>query len=317
MKTFIAILAVLTLTVPLAAQTWEASAGADAAAQIARVRVLVRQAPPRPSAALRPGPAHEPAALAALLDLVSESARLGRTPVVLFDLDDTLIDTGYRQRAIIQEYAAQANVQTRFPDAASRMSATRYADLRYNLGDTLQALGVAEIPAILPDLTAFWAARFFENAYLSSLDQANPGGVDFVREVLRRGGKAVYLTGRWEAMRPGTEQSMARMGYPAADGRNVLLMMKPDRAQSDIDFKKVAFEDIAKLGEVVGGFENEPANVNAYQERFRTGLYIFLDTRHSTTAAVPLPSIYWVGDFQYGQVLSTIIHRSPFSPEVP
>lgn len=103
----------------------------------------------------------------------------------------------------------------------------------------------------------------------------------------------------WEEMRPGTVQSMARIGYPAADGRNVVLMLKPIRAQTDIDFKKVAFNDIAQLGQVVGGFENEPATVNAYQERFQSGIYIFLDTRHSTTNAVPAPSIFWVGDFRY------------------
>jgi hypothetical protein len=293
----IAVLALL--AAPAAAQVWEASAGADAAAQIARVRSAVKSAPSRPAAAPLPsGSAHQPAALKALLDLVGRTARAGKTPVVMFDLDDTLIDTGYRQMAIIKEYAAQADVRARFPGAADKMGAIRYGDLHYDIGDTLKALGVAETGAILPELTAFWAARFFDNGYLQ-LDHANPGGVDYVREVLRRGGKAVYLTGRWEAMRPGTAQSMARMGYPPADGQNVILMMKPDRAQSDIDFKKVAFGDIAGLGQVVGGFENEPANVNAYQERFQTGIYIFLDTRHSTTAAVPLPSIFWIGDFRY------------------
>lgn len=297
MKTLISSIAALALLAPLAAaENWEGTIAGAAAAQAARIQAFrqsARSAPPLPA-----GPTHQPAALRALLDSVELAARSGQAPVVLFDLDDTLVDTGYRQMTIIQEYAAQADVRARFPDAAVKMAGVQYGNLRYELGDTLMALGAAQAGAILPELTAFWAARFFDNGYLL-LDHANPGGVDYVREVLRRGGKAVYLTGRWEEMRPGTVESMARMGYPPADGHNVFLMMKPDRRQADIDFKKAAFDEIAGLGRVAGGFENEPANVNAYLERFQTGVYVFLDTRHSTTAAVPLPSIFWVGDFRY------------------
>jgi hypothetical protein len=288
MKKLISIAALALFASFAAAQNWEGSVLAGAAGQVSRIRTLAQLPQSR-----------NPAALEALLDLVEQSARAGRSPVVMFDLDDTLIDTGYRQMAIIKEFAGQADVRARFPDAAAKMGAMEYRHLHYDLGDTLKAIGIADSGSILPELTTFWLARFFDSAYLSAYDQANPGGVDYVREVLRRGGKAVYLTGRWTEMRPGTEQSMARMGYPPADGRNVFLMLKPDRKQSDIDFKKVAFADIAKLGEVVGGFENEPANVNAYQERFVTGFYIFLDTRHSTTNIVPAPSINWVGDFRY------------------
>lgn len=269
------------------AQTWEAGVAAEVEAQAHLIHL----------AHAAGAPAHQPEALAALLDLVSREAAAGRRPVVMFDLDDTLVDTGYRQMRIIQEFAAQPDVQARFPQAARLMSGIEYRHLHYDLGDTLSALGVSDA-AILRELTAFWLARFFDSRYLL-LDQANPGGVDYVREMRRRGGIVVYLTGRWEEMRPGTEESMARMGYPPANGSDVFLMMKPDRRQTDIDFKNAAFSDVARLGEVVGGFENEPANVNAYEERFAGGIYIFLDTRHSTTTTVPAPGIFWVGDFRY------------------
>lgn len=301
MKTLISSIATLALFVtPALANNWEAEVAAGAAAQIAQIHAFGQQLQARPIAPpLRAGPAHVPASLGTLLDLVEQAARAGQAPVVIFDLDDTLVDTGYRQMAIIREFAAQKDVRARFPEAAARMEAVQYANLHYNIGDTLDSLGIAQARLILPELTTFWAARFFDNGYLSSYDQANPGGVDYVREVVRRGGKAVYLTGRWEEMRPGTAQSLARMGYPSANGQNVFLMLKPDRLQPDIDFKKAAFDGIAKLGRVIGGFENEPANINAYQERFQTGIYVFLDTRHSTTATIPSPSIFWVGDFRH------------------
>lgn len=298
-------IAALALLVPFcwasAQQDWETEMAAAGAAQIAAVRAFGQRAhvpPAIPLEAPRGRPTHQPAALRSLLDRVGQTAASGKAPVILFDLDDTLIDTAYRHMTIIKEFAGQADVQGRFPDAARKMGALGYGGVRYQLVDTLNAVGVAEAEKILPELTTFWSARFFDNAYLL-LDQANAGAVDYVRETIARGGTVVYLTGRWEQMRLGTEQSMKGMGFPLANGRNVFLMMKPDRQQSDIDFKKAAFDEIARLGEVVGGCENEPANVNAYQQRFPEGIYIFLDTRHSTTAAVPLPSIFWVGDFRY------------------
>jgi hypothetical protein len=244
-----------------------------------------------------PKPAYRPEALGALLERVSAAARNGESPVVMFDLDDTLLDPAYRNIAILREFAAQPDFAARFPAEARLLAAVRYEHIRYNLADSVKAAGVADSSAFLADLTAFWSARFFDNRWLL-LDKANAGGVAFVREVLARGGKAVYLTGRWEAMRPGTAACLAANGFPAADGSRIFLMMKPDKAESDVSFKVRAFEEIAKLGPVAGGFENEPQNVNAYLARFPGGLMIFLDTRHSTTAVEPAPGIAWVADFR-------------------
>lgn len=305
MKTLLAALTLTTLSAALAAAQsapaadWDSAAGALAASQVAALKALAKSAPIRPAAVLPAsrGPAHRPQALTALLDRVSSEARAGRRPVVMFDLDDTLVDTAYRQMAILREFAAQDSARSRWPDAAAKMSGVESAAVHYDLGDTLKALGVREAPAILPELTQFWAARFFDNGYLM-LDRANPGAVAYVRELVRRGGTAVYLTGRWEDMRPGTEASLAAMGFPPADGASVRLLMKPTKQESDLSFKTRVFDEIAGYGEVVGGFENEPANVDAYLARFPSGLMIFLDTRHSTGAPAVLPSIAWVADFR-------------------
>jgi hypothetical protein len=66
-----------------------------------------------------------------------------------------------------------------------------------------------------------------------------------------------------------------------------LLDAQPDRKISDLEFKKTAFADILKMGDVVGAFENEPANVNAYLEAFKNAVAVFVDTRSSQDIAQP------------------------------
>src|SRR4051812_26854489 len=108
-----------------AAQPWEAAVAADISAQSRAVRFAglgAAQPAPKPVLALR-APAHQPEALTALLDLVESKARTGARPVVIFDLDDTLVNTGYRNVAIIKEFDDLPWVRARFPEAAAQMSA--------------------------------------------------------------------------------------------------------------------------------------------------------------------------------------------------
>jgi hypothetical protein len=252
--------------------------------------------------ATQPGkPVKDPQALTDLLDRVSASAKAGVTPLVLFDLDDTLFDTAPRTVRILKEFAADP-ASAKYPQAAGLAGLTS-AQVRFSLVDTARAAGVTD-PATLDEMTKFWAARFFDNAYLPE-DAANPGAVDFVKTVVARGGVPVYFTGRWEAMRPGTEAALKKAGFPAPDGKTVRLEMKPDRKIADDVYKDQRLPELGKLGEVVGGFENEPANVNIFKQRFPSGTMIFVDTRHSDKKDPatgqpfqPRPDVLWVDDFR-------------------
>ena len=77
------------------------------------------------------------------------------------------------------------------------------------------------------------------------------------------GAKIVYLTGRdIPRMHDGTVISLARNRFPM-NASEAELIMKPDPKIDDLEFKKAQMARIAKMGEVIGVFENEPANLNA------------------------------------------------------
>jgi len=74
--------------------------------------------------------------------------------------------------------------------------------------------------------------------------------------------------------------------------------MKPDPKMDDLQFKRDAFAQIEHLGEVVGVFENEPANINAMADAFPGAVAVFVDTIHSPKPDVPAERVEWVRDFR-------------------
>jgi hypothetical protein len=59
---------------------------------------------------------YDPQALLDLVDQVQHSAHQGHTPIVMFDLDDTLTNTRDRNLRIFHEFAAQAGIQNLIPE---------------------------------------------------------------------------------------------------------------------------------------------------------------------------------------------------------
>ena len=214
--------------------------------------------------------------------------------LVVFDLDDTLLSTVHRHRRILMEYSAHPAVVRRFPGvlALRRLPLSCY---RYLIADTAREAGLSE-PALLEDLKAFWFARFFRNEYLEA-DEPIPGATGYCREVERRGGTVVYLTGRDEAMRAGTEASLERHGFPVPDGRAVRLVLKPRFEMADHEFKAGALRALAALGPVAGGFENEPGHANLLAATFPAAKMVLVGSRHSGKPVVLDARVPRVPDF--------------------
>jgi phosphoglycolate phosphatase-like HAD superfamily hydrolase len=229
----------------------------------------------------------------ALLDALLDE--VGRTPkaIVVFDLDDTLFSTADRHMRIMAEFAAV--IETQDARSAGILRGIQREKLRYAISDTAKDHGLEE--KLAKDLRDFWFARFFKNPYLLE-DSIIPGGPEYAAEVIARGGRAFYMTGRDEGMREGTEASLLRHGFPDPDGKGATLVLKPRFDTPDFAFKNEALHGLAEMGAVVGSFENEPAHVNLFVERFPKGSHFLLETKHSGKPIQPHASVHRIKDFR-------------------
>lgn len=229
----------------------------------------------------------------ALLDglLADVSARPGA--IVVFDLDDTLFSTSDRHLRILKEFAAA--IETSDARSAGVLRGIAREQLRYSIAETAKDHGLDG--KLAKDLRDFWFARFFKNPYLLE-DTIIPGGPEFAAEVIKRGGRSFYMTGRDESMREGTEASLLNHNFPEPDGKAATLVLKPRFDTPDFAFKAEALKKIGEMGTVVGSFENEPAHVNLFVEHFPEGKHFLLETKHSGRPIEPLPAVLRIKDFR-------------------
>ncbi len=219
-------------------------------------------------------------------------ARRERPPVMVFDLDSTLFSTQERNHAILQEFARRVGAPE---DLFTLVEKIEPCQLGWNLLDDLRARGFRH-EATLARLRSFWSSRFFRGEYLRH-DRPLPGAVSYVNETYAAGATVVYLTGRDEpGMGRGTRASLREHGFPV-EGERVALRLKPKPHVDDLVFKRGATEEIRGLGEVVGAFENEPANANLFALEFPGAQVVFVDTVCSPDPPPLRPEIVRVKDF--------------------
>lgn len=238
---------------------------------------------------------YQPAVLTDVLSRVHQAPEPTVESVVVFDLDDTLIDTRHRTLTILRELAADPALTARFPKETARLAQVHLDQVHYELKDTFAELGL-DSPELLRESSTFWAKRFYTSKYVEG-DVALPGAVRYVNDLYRAGAKIVYLTGRDEPnMLEGTVQNLRRLGFPMEE--DVALILEPAASMGDLEFKATAIARIARLGRVIAVFENEPANLNLLHKGFTDATAVFLDTQHSPRPDRPYPGAIWVQDFR-------------------
>jgi hypothetical protein len=216
-------------------------------------------------------------------------------PVVVLDLDGTLLDVRARHAAIAHAWAEEAPAPM-----LPLLLGLRPEDFGYSVVGPLRRLGVEDEGA-LSALAAFWKLRFFHDDWMIH-DRAAPGAVAFVLRLRAAGALIVYLTARTvqEQLR-GTVDSLAKLGFPVADG-NSILHMKPSKGLTDSRFKRAATGSVDRLGVVVAAFDNEPGHVNTFQAAWPDALNFLVGHRHSAGAPKPHPAILAIPDFSAGPV---------------
>ena len=237
-------------------------------------------------------PAEQSALLGSLVDRARACVRDGKHPVVVFDLDGTLLDNRPRTAAIFRELGTEW--ATRHPEEARALAAASSEHIVYGVQGSLARVGVGE--ARVADATDFWKDRFFRDPHLAH-DVPLAGAAAFVNRLAEAGASIVYVTGRdLPNMSMGTWASLRDHGFPIG-AVGTMLVCKPDFAIPDEDFKREALPTLTRLGEVIASFDNEPANCNIALAAFPGAVSVLLATQHTDEAPAPLPGVVVIRDF--------------------
>ncbi len=216
--------------------------------------------------------------LGKILEKIAVATEHHRTPLVVFDLDDTLIDCRHRKYEVFQSLTKEADIKEHFPTEAHRLSHLPVENIVYRVQHNMDKAGITS-PDFRRRAEEYWARHYFTHAYVAH-DVSFPGAVDFVRAVHQGGASIIYLSGRdIPGMGKGTRQSLTHLGFPLDD--QAQLILKPNPLMPDLTFKQLAIPMIRRQGDVIAIFENETRNLNALGEEFPQSLLVLLDTLHS------------------------------------
>jgi hypothetical protein len=226
-----------------------------------------------------------------VLDRVLDRVRAFPGSVVVFDLDSTVLDNRPRQARILREFGAAHGIAALAAAAPRHWTDWSITHAMRNIG-----LSTEEIARFGDEAKLFWRDRFFTSDYCRD-DEPIAGARDYLASVLAAGGIVAYCTGRHEAMRAGTVDNFARLGYPLPDSSRVFLLMKPVFELGDDEWKTEAYAHLRELGPVVAAFDNEPTHVNGYRGGFPDAIAVHLDTDHSGRPVTLASGIVSVKDF--------------------
>lgn len=227
--------------------------------------------------------------LKAILDRAKAANGKG---VLAFDLDSTIFDNRPRQALILSEFGHEKQV----------FELTRCKVEHWSSGWDMRAamrncgLSDAKVEELYPAAKAFWQERFFTSRYCVE-DAEIQGAAQFIDACLAANAIVAYVTGRHEGMRQGTVDCLRRWKIAAPNEKNVHLLMKPTLQEDDDAFKRVAHEQLRKLGTVLAAFDNEPTHANDYRKKFPEAQVIHLATDHSGRKVELLDGIISVPHF--------------------
>lgn len=221
------------------------------------------------------------------------SARGGPAPVLVFDLDGTLMDNRPRVVRILHELGE--NWSSRFPEAAACCTKATAELIGYGFQENLRRLGVD--PELHDEGFDYWKSRFFTDDALQH-DIEVPGAAAFVRACYDAGAIIVYLTGRdLPKMALGSFASLRDLGFPIGVV-GTELVVKPTFEMPDTAFKREVAPALSRLGRVVATFDNEPANCNLMLEFHPDSAALLLDTQAAPNPPPLDPRVLVVEDFR-------------------
>ncbi len=203
-------------------------------------------------------------------------AARNRPPLVVFDLDGTLLDNRPRSLAILHDLAEVW--AGRYPREAELLKQAEFERLVYLVEESLGLIGV-EGEQLVEEALSFWRDRFFTDDFLVH-DRPTEGALEFARACYDAGATIVYFTGRdLPNMALGSLASLRDLGFPIGVP-GTQLVLKPDAETDDSTFKQLHAPRLSRSGDVIAAFDNEPGNCNIFKQLFPEAESFLVDTQH-------------------------------------
>lgn len=224
----------------------------------------------------------------ALFEKVADRTRdifnRGKTlPIVIVDLDDTLLDRRPRIMKVLADLIMDQNPEIPLTDdVRMKIAEIKPRTMNLDLKQTLTDVGVTDETMINWLLTEF-KKKEASDQYIM-FDLPLPGSVDFIKDLSTAGATTMYLGGLRDMNKSkfGTERSISMYELPAPRGEVGALFMSEEAIEDDLPFKKQLLDPIGEAGEVVIVFDNEPAACNLFKQRFPDAEVVLVDTFRST-----------------------------------
>ena len=153
---------------------------------------------------------------------------------VIFDIDNTLVDTRARTRAAADHFARKSEVY-------APLAGLPLAAIRYDGRETARARGLDAAAA-----RAFHADwdRFFWRPESLRHDRPIRATVQLARQAKAAGAEVFYLTGRVDSLKEPTIGQLRRLGLPDADAAHVIC--KPSVRVKTAPFKQQVVADMLR-----------------------------------------------------------------------
>jgi phosphoglycolate phosphatase-like HAD superfamily hydrolase len=165
---------------------------------------------------------------------IRRETRRGRRVCVVFDIDNTLVDTRHRTLAAVKAFAA-ANPKLTLPKPLA------VRKMRYDGALTGKALGFDA--STRSRLASFWGG-FFWNPKHFAHDKPIGETVRLAHAAKAAGAEVFYLTGRVATFAPSSVQQLASLGLPDADKAHVLC--KPSVKVRTADYKRSELQKLQR-----------------------------------------------------------------------
>ena len=213
----------------------------------------------------------------------------GKTPVAIFDLDETLIHSSKRSvfsytKAIERNYAL---LSSQWPNETrvayerltySGESLVRSMANQYDEVALFRQMNIRNLDFI-QKLASLRLPIYLSNEFIY-LDSAYRGAVQLLDQIYQSGGRIYFVSSRYQVAQ-GTEtlRSLQKLNFLRDPKRSVVILR--NNQEASIDFKKRAFAQIKSncttRDEVVLVGENEPENINAMMAQFPSAMAVFVE----------------------------------------